>query len=60
MCLLHDTGVKTIVLTFDGAAANFSVAKNLGCKLNADVLQPWFFHPVTREKVYIYSLIRVI
>lgn len=38
MCLLQDTGVNIISLTFDGCSTNVTMAKLLGCNLNIDNL----------------------
>lgn len=54
ICLLHDTGVKVIGLTFDGATTNLSTAKKLQCNLMPNSLQTWFPHPVTNDKIFIF------
>lgn len=54
ICLLHDTGVRVIGLTFDGATTNLSTAKNLQCNLIPHSLQTWFPHPVTNDKIFIF------
>jgi len=52
--LLHDTGVRVVALTFDGATTNLSTAKQLQCNLRLNSLQTWFPHPVTKDKMFIF------
>ncbi|XP_072758714.1 uncharacterized protein [Anoplolepis gracilipes] len=54
ICLLHDTGVRVVGLTFDGTTTNFTTAKKLQCNLTPNCLQTWFPHPVTNEKLFIF------
>lgn len=54
LTLLSETGVIVSSLTFDGAAANLSMATNLGCSLDPESLKCNFPHPVTGDKVFIF------
>lgn len=45
--LIHSTGVRIVALTFDGCAANISMAKHLGCSFEQQNVN--FEHPVTKE-----------
>ena len=53
---LHDIKVTIVSLTFDGAAANFSMCANLGCALtNMNINSvPKFAHPVTKQPIFIF------
>lgn len=48
------TGVRVIALTFDGASTNFSVAKKLQCNFALNLLQTWFPHPVTNDRIFVF------
>lgn len=57
MCLefLHPSGVTITSITFDGAAANISMAKQLGANLtDFHNLITKFSHPITKEQVFIF------
>lgn len=49
---IHETGAIVKTLTFDGAASNISMARNLGTDLYKET--SWFLHPVTNEEVCIF------
>lgn len=49
---IHETGAIVKTLTFDGAASNISMARNLGADLYKET--SWFLHPVTNEEVCIF------
>ena len=53
---LHGSGVDVASLTFDGAASNLAMIKNLGC--NLDFSSPFFKtsfpHPVSKESVFVF------
>lgn len=52
---VHESGVLVTSLTFDGAAANMSMAEKLGANFtNPSELQTSFKHPITKEDVYIF------
>lgn len=51
--LLHQVNVKCVGLTFDGLQCNLSLASKLGAKLDINIMQPYFLHPSTSEKVFI-------
>ena len=51
--IVHETGIKIICITCDGAGSNIVMAKKLGCKLSdVNSLQTYFCHPITAEPVY--------
>ncbi|VDO17384.1 unnamed protein product, partial [Brugia timori] len=53
--LLHEHGVIIPSLTFDGAAVNFSAARELGANFEpGSNFKPYFQHNVTNQKVYIF------
>lgn len=61
LCLLHETGVRVIALTCDGATVNFTALSELKCNLKLDAtdtegdkIQSWFPHPVTGLKVFVF------
>lgn len=55
LSLVHESGILITSLTFDGAAANISMANILGAQIsNMDKISPFFPHPVTNEKVFIF------
>jgi len=54
LSFVHDTGTCVKTLTFDGTAANMSMATNLGAKLSFPDLKPYFKHPETKENVHIF------
>ncbi|KAL1446909.1 hypothetical protein WDU94_007611, partial [Cyamophila willieti] len=54
LTFLSDTGITVTSLTFDGAAANISMATNLGCCFDPDNLKTYFLHPETGDKVYAF------
>lgn len=45
LSFVHDTGTCVKTLTFDGTAANMSMATNLGAQLSFPDLKPYFKHP---------------
>lgn len=47
--LIHNAGVKIVALTFDGCAANISMAKHLGCSFEEQNVK--FEHPVTKDLI---------
>lgn len=47
MC--HEAGVKVVALTFDGCAANISMAGHLGCSFLTNNMK--FEHPVTKHPI---------
>lgn len=52
---VHESGVKVLSVTFDGAASNMTMASALGCNFtDAKNLKTWFAHPKTKEPVYIF------
>ncbi|XP_032831685.2 DNA transposase THAP9 [Petromyzon marinus] len=52
---VHDAGAQVVSLTFDGAAANLSMARALGCCLEpSEQLKTHFEHPVTGEPVFLF------
>lgn len=51
--LVHDSGAKTVSLTFDGSATNLAVASQLGASLYPSNIEPWFKHPCSNERVHI-------
>lgn len=53
---LHDVGVTVVSLTFDGAAANLSMIKTLGCNLDvfSDEFKTSFKHPNTSDGVFVF------
>ena len=52
--LMHSCGMDIVCLTFDGAASNIAMAKNLGCTLSVRNLSPCFKHPVTGDKINVF------
>lgn len=54
---VHESAVVVSSITFDGAAANFAMARCLGAELNPfneQDLRPYFKHPITLDNVYIF------
>lgn len=52
---VHESGVTVTSLTFDGAAANFTMAKHLGADFNdPQHLKTYFIHPLTSDKIFIF------
>lgn len=51
---IHTTGALVASLTFDGTITNLSMCKNLGANLNINGLKPYFEHPITKHKVFIF------
>lgn len=49
--VLHETGLKIISITCDGTSTNLGMFRELGCDFNVSLLQTYFPHPVTRERV---------
>ncbi|CAH2100760.1 unnamed protein product [Euphydryas editha] len=49
--LVSDCGVEVVSVTFDGRAANFAMAKLLGCKLDGD-LNPVFEHKLKKIVIF--------
>ncbi|KAI5743067.1 hypothetical protein M8J77_014103 [Diaphorina citri] len=54
LTLLHEAGVIVASLTFDGAAANISMATNLGCSFDLENLVTHFPHPVTNDQIWVF------
>jgi len=54
LSFVHDTNVTVKTLTFDGTAANLSMATNLGAQLSFPDLKPYFEHPETKQKVHLF------
>lgn len=55
LTLVHDTCVKVVSITFDGAAANLTMAKNLGCQFDTGrPLKTSFPHPITGEYISVF------
>lgn len=50
---LHTNGLIIRLLTFDGAANNFSMASELRATLRYPELKPFFIHPSTIQKLHI-------
>lgn len=53
LSMVHSVGVIVTSVTFDGAAANLSMARTLGASFSPDCLKTFFPHPVTKEKVFL-------
>lgn len=52
---IHNTGIKVVSITCDGMMTNQSLLKCLGCKFdNMTLLQTWFPHPDTNDKVVVF------
>jgi len=51
---LNDTGASIKILTFDGTAANFSMARCLGANLSADSDSTFLKYPVNNDNVHIF------
>ena len=54
LTIMHNCNVDIQCLTFDGAASNVSMAKNLGCSFDIHDLRPNFPHPVTKSNVNVF------
>lgn len=54
LSFIHDTNVSVKTLTFDGTAANLSMATHLGAQLSFPDLKPYFEHPETKQKVHLF------
>jgi hypothetical protein len=52
--IVHTTGTAFVSLTFDGAAANVSMAKDLGDDLSPFNLKSTFLNPITNEPIFIF------
>lgn len=50
----HEVGIQVVSLTFDGAPANLSMARHLGCDLKHKNLKTSFKHPTTNEEVVVF------
>lgn len=50
----HEVGVQVVSLTCDGAPANLTMAKRLGCSLQHNNLKTSFKHPSTNEDVVFF------
>lgn len=50
---LHEVKANVISITTDGAACNLSTFKKLGASLDMENLKTFFYHPCTKENVYI-------
>ncbi|KAJ3641435.1 hypothetical protein Zmor_027942 [Zophobas morio] len=54
LTMLSNVGVTIVSLTFDGAAANLSMAYTLGVDIyNYKNLRTYFLHPLTKEPIFI-------
>jgi hypothetical protein len=51
---LHSVGVSVESLTFDGAASNIAMVKQLGCDLDVNNMKSYFNHPVTELPVRVF------
>jgi len=54
LSFLHDTNVSVKTLTFNGTAANSSIATNLGVQLLFPDPKPYFEHPETKQKEHLF------
>ena len=52
--LLYESGIEVKSLTFDGAAANLAMARNLGCSFDTNNLKTDFVHPVSNNAIVIF------
>lgn len=54
MCidLVSECGIGIIALTFDGCAANLSMARVLGCELDSDLIDPVFTHKGKKVAIF--------
>ena len=50
----HAVGVNVKSLTFDGAASNVAMMKQLGCNLDLNDLKSHFNHPITETPVHVF------
>lgn len=48
---VHEVGIKVVALTFDGCAANVSMARHLGCSFTNGNVK--FEHPMTKEPIVV-------
>lgn len=48
---IHDIGIKIVALTFDGCAANLSMAHHLGCSFQNGQVK--FEHPTTKDLIVV-------
>ena len=55
--LLHNAGATVATVTFDGAASNMAMARQLGCCFNTNELTAFFLHPVTKDLVMYFSML---
>lgn len=54
LVILHDNGISNIIsITFDGAATNLGMVKNLGADLQNIQEGSFFEHPVTKEPIVV-------
>lgn len=54
LTMLHAEKIKCHSLTFFGAASNITICNILGCNFNLKKLDPWFLHPVTKGKIFVF------
>lgn len=54
LTLLHSYNVNVVSLTFDGLAANFAMATNLGCNFKLTNMKTSFPHPVTKKQIVVF------
>lgn len=52
--IVHTTGAVVVSLTFDGAAANVSMVKDLGDDLSPFNLKSTFLNSITNEPIFIF------
>ena len=52
--IVHGTGAVVVSLTFDGAAANMTMSKELGANLSRNNLKSYFQNPVTHDPIFIF------
>ena len=51
---LEKCGIIIECLTFDGAASNISMARNLGCSFDTENFKPYFLHPSDHHEVSVF------
>ncbi|KAM7282446.1 uncharacterized protein ISCGN_002596 [Ixodes scapularis] len=54
LTLAHENGAKVVSLTCDGAPANLTMLRNLGCNFSVDQLATTIRHPDTKEPVFAF------
>ena len=54
LVFLDDADIVISSITFDGAPSNLATAKKLGASLDINNLEPYFYHPLSRQKIFVF------